>query len=133
MRLTAYALHDIIMDNWTIIDTHEYREWWVTLSEPIQEDIAAALSVLRQLGPALGRPYVDSLKGCKYKNMKELRVQSFGQPLRILFAFDPWRRAVLLVGGNKRGDKNFYIRMIRLAEKIFSRYLKRYEEEQTKR
>jgi hypothetical protein len=71
----------------------------------------------------LGRPYVDTIKGSAFTNMKELRVQYDGNPYRILFAFDPQRQAVLLIGGNKRGDKRWYEKNIPIAERRFAEYL----------
>jgi hypothetical protein len=75
----------------------------------------------------LGRPCVDTLKGSSLANLKELRVQYKGDPWRVLFAFDPVRRAILLVGGNKAGDKRFYKTMIPVAEERFRRHLERGE------
>ncbi len=71
----------------------------------------------------MGRPYVDTVKGSAFTNMKELRVQHDGNPYRILFAFDPQRQAVLLIGGNKRGDKRWYEKSISVADKRFAEYL----------
>jgi hypothetical protein len=79
-------------------------------------------------GPLLGRPYVDTLKGSKYPNLKELRVQYKGEPWRILFAFDPIRQAIVLVGGNKTGDKRWYEKNIPIAETRFTEHLKTLEE-----
>ena len=81
------------------------------------------MEVLKRMGPNLGRPYVDSVKRSRHENMKELRVQSKGRPFRIFFAFDPLRRAVLLIGGNKTGDKRFYARMIPIADMLYDDYL----------
>ncbi|MOA42136.1 hypothetical protein D3C78_1641650 [compost metagenome] len=79
---------------------------------------------LQAIGPQLGRPDVDSLKGTlKVKNLKELRIQHRGKPYRLLFAFDPERQAVMLCGGDKTSDKRFYERMIPLAEREFLAYL----------
>ena len=79
--------------------------------------------VLKELGPNLGRPYVDTINGSKFKNMKELRVQCKNRPFRIFFAFDPKRNAILLVGGNKANKKRFYEEMIPLADHLFKKYL----------
>ena len=88
----------------------------------------AAILVLEQFGPALGRPYVDSLKGTdKVKNLKELRVQHKGKPFRVFFAFDPLRQAVMLCDGDKTGDKNFCETMILVAEREFLDYLQGLE------
>lgn len=83
----------------------------------------ANATVLSTHGPSLGRPRVDTINNSKHKNMKELRVQSSGNPYRIFFAFDSKRRAILLIGGNKRGDKRFYEKYIPIADKILTEYL----------
>ena len=80
--------------------------------------------MLQEYGPALGRPYVDTLKGSKHTNLKELRVQHRGQPYRILFAFDPRRNAYLILGGNKTGDDDWYADAMRRAEEIYAIHLK---------
>ena len=98
------------------------------LDEPEQQDILAAIFVLEQFGPTLGRPYVDSIQGTsKVKNLKELRVQHKGKPFRVFFAFDPIRQAVMLCGGDKSGDKHFYETMIPIAEREFLDYLQGLE------
>jgi hypothetical protein len=75
-------------------------------------------------GPTLGRPYVDTLRGSTHTNLKELRVQHFGRPYRILFAFDPRRNAYLILGGDKSGDANWYADAIRRADAIYAQHLK---------
>ena len=111
---------------WEIDWTDELGQWILSdeVDATAREDIRAALLVLREFGPHLGRPLVDSLKGSRHSNMKELRVQSRGRPFRILFAFDPARKAILLIGGNKQGQKRFYDRIIPLADRLFTEYLK---------
>lgn len=90
--------------------------------------IAASFDELERRGPALGRPFVDSVKGSRHHNMKELR--SIGGHLRALFAFDPRRRAVVLLGGDKSGDwQGWYRRTIPLADKIYDRHLRSRGEE----
>jgi hypothetical protein len=74
---------------WEVEYTHQFGDWWEGLSEAEQEDIDAKVRLLEQRGPALGRPHVDSVKGSKHSNMKELIVQHAGRPYRVLFAFDP--------------------------------------------
>jgi hypothetical protein len=98
------------------------------LDEAAREDIYAILRVLNQIGPKLGRPYVDSVQGSQHSNLKELRVQSKGRPLRIFFVFDKKRRAVLLVGGNKAGNKRFYDQMVPLADKALDDFLESQED-----
>jgi hypothetical protein len=77
------------------------------------------LDLLEERGPLLGRPYVDTLKGSKITNLKELSVQHKTEPIRILFAFDPMQQAVIILGGSKQGDKRWYDTNIPIAEKLF--------------
>jgi hypothetical protein len=86
--------------------------------------IATCVELLESNGPGLGRPYVDTLNGSAYPNMKELRVQHQGRPYRILFAFDPRRNAYLILGGDKTGDKDWYVDAIRRADAIYAQHLK---------
>jgi hypothetical protein len=122
---------------WELRGTAEFEQWIASdlVDEAAREDIRATLLVLIELGPALGRPLADTLKGSRHRNMKELRVQSNGRPFRILYAFDPNRRAIALVGGNKQSGSRFYKRMIPLADRLFDRHLEelRHENEKQKR
>jgi hypothetical protein len=115
---------------WKVLQTNQFSEWF-TISDSVDEDarvsIYAVMEVLKRVGPNLGRPYVDSVKESRHENMKELRVQSRGRPFRIFFAFDPFRQAVLLIGGNKTGDKRFYTRMIPIADTLYDHYLQDLE------
>lgn len=108
---------------WTIHRTDEIAAWIEGLDNDAREAIYAGLLILREIGPALGRPHVDTIKGSAYPNMKELRVSNKGRVFRIFFAFDPARNAILLIGGDKRGSKNFYEDMIARADELFRRHL----------
>src|SRR4051794_39907588 len=90
---------------WDVSLDEDFAAWLFGLQEYIRVEILAYARLLEEYGPNLGRPYVDTVEGSTFANMKELRVQIAGDPWRILFAFDPLRSAILLVGGNKRGDK----------------------------
>lgn len=107
---------------WEVIQTAEFKEWYDDLEEDAREDILSSILILQNTGPILGRPRVDTLKGSKIKNLKELRVQSNGRPFRIFFLFDQKKNIVLLTGGNKQNDKNFYKRKIFESEKIYKEY-----------
>ncbi|WP_165068521.1 type II toxin-antitoxin system RelE/ParE family toxin [Paludisphaera rhizosphaerae] len=109
---------------WDVILDPDFESWLLQLEAGVREEIVASANVLRERGPNLGRPYVDTLKGTNVSNLKELRVQYRGDPWRILFAFDPARRAILLVGGCKAGDKRFYKSMIPIAEERYQRHLR---------
>ncbi len=108
---------------WVIEFTNEFAEWWETMTEDEQESLTVSVKLLQVLGPALGRPHADTVKKSRHKNMKELRTQVHGQPLRTFYAFDPRRKAILLIGGTKTGDKRFYERMIPLADRLMDEHL----------
>lgn len=108
---------------WTVEFTDEFEVWWNALEEDEQTSIDPAVELLEEYGPNLGRPTVDSLKGSRHANMKELRVQHDGRPLRVFFAFDPRRTAILLIGGDKKGDTRFYDKMIPIADGLYDVHL----------
>ena len=106
---------------WRAETTADFDGWWATLSDSAQRKVVAAVDVLEELGPTAGRPLADSVVGSRHSNMKELRVT---QTIRIFFAFDRSRVAILLVGGDKRGKtKRFYRQMISKADRIYDAHL----------
>jgi len=113
---------------WEIVFHKEFAQWWSSQSESLQDSMTMTLNLLEEHGTTLGRPYVDTIKGSALNNLKELRVQHQGLPYRLLFAFDPQRQAVVLVGGNKAGDKRWYKKNISMAEKRYFEYLEETEE-----
>jgi hypothetical protein len=108
---------------WEVEYTDEFEHWWNSLDEAEQDSVAIGVEALQEFGPNLPRPYVDTLKGSKHVNMKELRTQHRGRQFRTLFAFDPRRCAILLIGGDKTGDNRFYHRMIPLADRLYDEHL----------
>jgi hypothetical protein len=114
---------------WEVEFTDEFEAWWLTLSVGEQADVDASVQLLEVHGPHLGRPHVDAVKGSKHSNMKELRTQSGGRPLRTFFAFDPRRTAILLIGGDKTGDDRFYERMVPKADVLYDDYLEEINRE----
>jgi hypothetical protein len=108
---------------WTIIYHNDFMLWFESLSEDVQDSVLFSVALLEGEGPRLSRPHVDTLKGSSYANMKELRVQHRGSPIRIIFAFDPKRQAVLLLGGDKTGDSRWYDKNIPIAEKRYQEHL----------
>jgi hypothetical protein len=109
--------------------TDEFAEWYRSLNESQQDDVAAAGSLLMELGPKLPFPHSSGINGSKHAHMRELRVQSSGRPLRIFHAFDPRPSAILLIGGDKTGDGRFYERMIPIADELYDVYLDEIREE----
>jgi hypothetical protein len=111
---------------WKAERTDEFEEWWKTLSEPEKTKIRSSIGRLSALGPGCGRPLVDSVEGSKHSNLKELRAT---QTIRVFFAFDPRRKAVLLIGGDKAGkSKRFYRQIIPKADQIYDIQLGRIQE-----
>jgi hypothetical protein len=108
---------------WDVLFDEEFDEWLGALDEGLQDEIWIYIELLRRFGPNLGRPRVDTVKGSEFSNMKELRIQHQGNPWRILFAFDPRRSAIALVGGNKRGNRRWYQENLPIADRRFRRHL----------
>jgi hypothetical protein len=108
---------------WEVEFTDQFEAWWDDLTVEEQDSIAESVNLLRAAGPALARPHSDTLKGTRVSNMKELRVQHHGRPLRILYAFDPRRAAILLLGGEKTGDARWYEVHLPLAERLYAEHL----------
>ena len=111
--------------NWSAYFHPKFKAEFAELSAAVQDEILALLVPLREYGPSLGRPEVDTLNDSKYANMKELRFRADGGVWRVAFAFDPQRNAVLLVAGDKAGvsEKKFYKRLIDKADKRYKEHL----------
>ncbi|HID4132572.1 TPA: type II toxin-antitoxin system RelE/ParE family toxin [Pluralibacter gergoviae] len=114
---------------WTVLFSQRFDDWLSEQEEALQEKVLADLGKLKAYGPNLPRPHADTLKGSRYNNMKELRIQFAGRPVRAFYAFDPVRHAIVLCAGDKNSDKQFYDRMIRIADDEFSAHLARQEKE----
>lgn len=114
---------------WIIETTDTFDVWFDALDDIDRESVLASLMVLKERGPMLSRPYADVVKGSRHSNMKELRVQSKGDPIRAFFAFDPNRKGILLCAGNKTGgEKRFYEVMIPIADREFTAHLEKLEQ-----
>lgn len=114
---------------WQVEFTEEFETWWASLDADEQESLAAGIGLVELLGPQLPRPHSDTVKGSRHSNMKELRTQHRGRPIRTFYAFDPRRQAILLIGGDKTGDARFYDRMIPLADGLYDVHLKELQKE----
>lgn len=120
------------MDEWEIYVTDDVRDWIATLDGTSHRLVVQAIDILADRGPALGRPLADHVEHSAVQNLKELRPGSAGRTeLRILFVFDPWRSAILLVAGVKAGNwKQWYRDAIPRAEQLLEIYLKERAEEE---
>ena len=120
---------------WTVILLPECQSWLDSLPSVDRVGILQDASLLREFGPQLGRPHVDTMKGSKHSNMKELRSRQAGHQYRTLFAFDPKQRAVLLLGGDKVGqnEARFYKALIPQADVLYDRHLAQVAKEQARK
>ncbi|MDE1160889.1 MAG: type II toxin-antitoxin system RelE/ParE family toxin [Acidobacteriaceae bacterium] len=101
-----------------------------TLSPLERESFDVAVNLLKEKGPVLNRPYVDTVKGSAFPNMKELRTAHDKHlALRAFFAFDPRRAAILLIGGDKHGRRGFYEKLIRRADELYREHLRALKKE----
>lgn len=113
---------------WDVEYTNEFGDWWKSLTDDEQDLVEACIPFLRQCGPSLGRPLVDTVKRSCHPNMKELRPPATN--IRILFAFDPRRVAILLIGGDKTGRwQKWYDEHIPLADALYDNYLEELRRE----
>ncbi len=111
---------------WEVGFADEFEPEFDALPETVQDELLARAKVLEVFGPALGRPHADTLNGSRHANMKELRFSVDDGVWRVAFAFDPERRAILLVAANKAGvkERRFYRRLIEIADRRFDDHLK---------
>lgn len=109
---------------WEVEYTYEFEEWWNCLSEAEQVDIDTVVRLLAAKGPRLPYPYGSSIYESKHGHMRELRIQHLGDPYKNLYAFDPRRVAILLIGGNKSGNDRWYEQYIPIADKLYDEHLR---------
>jgi hypothetical protein len=110
---------------WDVVLCDEFEPEFGRLAEGVQDELLAHMRALERFGPSLGRPHVDTLNGSRYASMKELRFKVDGGLWRVAFAFDPRRKAIVLVAGDKsRYSKRwFYTRLMKTADRRFGRHL----------
>ncbi len=108
---------------WEVEFTDQFEEWWTELTEGQQNTLTAKVELLMELGPNLPFPYSSDVKSSRHGVMRELRVQAAGSPLRVFYAFDPRRMAILLLGGDKTGNDRFYEEFIPVADNLYDSHL----------
>ena len=116
-------------ESWVVEYTDQFEQWWCSLSEAAQDDVAATVGLLEAKGPSLPFPYSSAVVGSKHSHMRELRIQHAGEPYRVLYAFDPRRSAILLIGGNKVGQDRWYNEFIPKADKLYDEHLRTLKKE----
>ena len=111
------------MTVWNVEVTDEFVGWYEVLAEGFQDAIDRTVGLLEAKGPNLTFPYSSGIEGSRHGHMRELRVQCGGSPVRIFYAFDQRRTAILLLAGDKTGNNRFYEIMIPLADRLYDEYL----------
>jgi len=117
------------MEHWDVEVTDQFIAWWDELPSLDQRSISARIELLEERGPNLGFPHTSGIQSSRHGNMRELRIQSGGIPIRIFYAFDPRRTAILLIGGAKRGNVRFYAKYVPVADDLYDEHLKELREE----
>lgn len=105
------------------------ENWWESLDEDEQESVTSCVLLLEARGPMLGYPFSSGIQESKHSHRRELRVQHAGRPYRVLYAFDPRRVAILLIGGDKTGDDRWYEKHVTLADKIYEAHTEALKKE----
>lgn len=111
------------MARWEVEYTDEFGGWWNGLTEAEQVSVDASVRLLETRGPQLGYPHSSGIADSRHPRMRELRIQHRGRPFRVLYAFDPRRTAILLIGGDKTGDERWYDRHVPLADRLYDEHL----------
>jgi hypothetical protein len=115
---------------WDVEYTNEFGAWWDGLTEAEQEDITASIGLLEEKGPNLGFPHSSDVRESRHGHMRELRIQHAGRPYRVLYAFDPRRMAILLLGGDKTGNNRWYKEHVPVADQLYDAHLDELKKEE---
>lgn len=111
------------MSVWEVEFTDEFETWWDTLQEPEQESVRASVQLLQRFGPQLAHPHSSGIESSRHRHMRELRIQRGGRPYRVLYAFDPRRTAILLLGGDKTGQDRWYEMFVPQVDRLYDEHL----------
>jgi len=111
------------VSDWEVEYTDEFEAWWAGLTGDEQESVAACVELLEKRGPQLHHPYSSAVLDSRHGHMRELRIQHAGRPYRVLYAFDPRRVAILLIGGDKTGNDRWYEQFVPLADRLYDEHL----------
>lgn len=114
---------------WEVEYTDEFGQWWDGLNEDEQVSVRAAVGLLEEKGPQLPYPYSSGVKDSRHGHMRELRIQHQGHPYRVLYAFNPTRKAILLLGGDKTGNDRWYEVNVPKADALYDVHLEELKKE----
>jgi hypothetical protein len=114
---------------WPVAFTDEFGQWWEDLTVAEQESVAASVSLLEKYGPTLPFPHNSGVKQSRHSHMRELRIQHRGKPYRVLYAFDPLRVGILLIGGDKTGNERWYDEHVPIADRLYYEHVVQIEQE----
>ena len=114
---------------WHVEGTDEFAGWFDRLNDEEQVSIGRVVNLLVEHGPSLPFPYSSGIATSRHNHMRELRIQHEGRPYRVLYAFDPRRAAILLLGGNKTGNDRWYEEQVPNADRLYDEYLRELERE----
>jgi hypothetical protein len=114
---------------WEVEFTDEFGAWWDIISAEEQESVRASVNLLGVFGPTLRFPHSSGVSGSRHSRMRELRIQHEGRPYRVLYAFDPARTAILLIGGDKTGRDRWYEEFVPRADRLYDEHLETLQRE----
>ena len=109
-----------------VIGTKTFEDWYMALGDADTKAVGRGVGLLEARGVHLPYPYSSAIEGASFR-LRELRIQSQGRPIRVFYAFDPQRQAVLLLGGDKTGNDRFYETYVPKAERLWREYLETTE------
>ena len=109
--------------SWEVDVTNEFKQWWDDLTEGQQNAVTSKVELLTEYGPNLPHPHSSDIRGSRHGVMRELRAQNRGRPIRVFYAFDPRRSAILLIGGDKTGNDRFYEEFVPVADRLYDEHL----------
>lgn len=131
MRLTTYAVEGIMETDWEVEFTHEFEVWWDELDVGEQDAVDVAVRLLEDRGLQLAFPWSSRIASSRHGRLRELRIQHIGIPYRVLYAFDPRRVALLLIGGSKAGADRWYERYVPMADALYDVHLEELRREES--